>query len=89
MKKFLCIISVLLLTSPALAEYTSKYPLTMTQNSQSSEKTKIYSSGGSSYQGFVKPIGANRVGVYNKCGQKEKTYKVKGNKLVEDKYVWH
>lgn len=89
MKKILFLLMLLLITNPCLAKYSSKYPLTMTQGSQSSEITKVYSNGGSTYQGFVKPISSDRIGVYNKYGQKKKTYKVRGNKLVEDKYVWH
>lgn len=89
MKKMLLLLILLLITNPCLAKYSSKYPLTMTQSSQSGEKTKIYASNGASYQGFVKPISSNRYAVKDEYGRTQQTYKVKNNKIYVDKYVWH
>lgn len=84
MKKIIIAMALIGCVLPANA-----YQLQESQIKAQSGKQKIYSSNGSSYQGYIKPISSNRMGVYNKYGQKEKTYKVRGNKLVEDKYIWH
>ncbi len=85
MKKIVIIFFLTCFVRPvSYAKPTNSYPLTTSQS-----KTKIYSSNGASYQGYVKTISPDRYAVYNKYDQKEQTYKVKNNKVYVDKYIQH